>query len=97
MRLSAALLLAAAAQTLAAPQVPALDVPVTPLTPAPPLVKLGYGTFQGKTEQGVSSFLGIPFARPPIGDLRFRRAIVPPNAFTGIQGESRVDTIRVVD
>lgn len=98
MRLSTTLLLAAAAQTLAAPQgLPALETPVTPLTPAAPTVQLGYGTFKGKTEQGVSSFLGIPFARPPVGDLRFRRAIIPPNAFTSIQGEYRVVAVRSVD
>lgn len=46
---------------------------------AGPLVTLDYGTFLGKTAasngQQVSSFLGVPFARPPINDLRYRLAV----------------------
>jgi hypothetical protein len=78
-----------ATAVLAAPQLP--SAPATPLTPAPPgpIVKLSYGSYQGKTDQGVSSFLGIPFARPPIGNLRFRHAVVPPASVTGVQGESQ--------
>ncbi|XP_075432500.1 fatty acyl-CoA hydrolase precursor, medium chain-like isoform X2 [Ascaphus truei] len=42
-----------------------------------PLVTTKYGDLQGKmlkaegTEKGVHAFLGIPFAKPPVGPLRF--------------------------
>ena len=82
MKLTAVLVLATAAQTLASPQ-----LPTTPLTPAAPTVKLSYGTFSGKTGQGVNSFLGMPFALAPVGDRRFRRAQTPPANLVGIQGK----------
>ncbi|KAF8970831.1 carotenoid ester lipase precursor [Flammula alnicola] len=37
-----------------------------------PSVKLDSGTFTGIASGSVSQFLGIPFAQPPIGDLRLR-------------------------
>ncbi|VDB94159.1 unnamed protein product [Peniophora sp. CBMAI 1063] len=39
---------------------------------ANPTVLLDNGTFVGLYEGHVSAFRGIPFAQPPIGDLRFR-------------------------
>jgi hypothetical protein len=38
-----------------------------------PVVSLDYATFQGNSTGGIDSFLGIPYAQPPVGDLRFRR------------------------
>lgn len=37
-----------------------------------PLVKAGAGTVRGKIKGGVREFLGIPYAAPPVGDLRWQ-------------------------
>ena len=44
---------------------------------AGPVVGLNYATFEGTTTDGVDKFLGMPYAQPPIGDLRFRRPQPP--------------------
>jgi len=50
-----------------------------------PIVNLGYSVFQGTTQSnGQNQFLGIRFAAPPLGDLRFRKPQPPPNT-TDIQ------------
>jgi acetylcholinesterase len=42
-----------------------------------PVVSLNYATFEGASTNGVDSFLGVPFAQPPVGNLRFRRPKPP--------------------
>ena len=42
------------------------------MTVSAPLVETSYGRVQGTDEDGIRVFRGIPFARPPVGPLRFR-------------------------
>lgn len=37
-----------------------------------PLVRVNTGVLQGERAAGVDSFLGVPYARPPVGPLRWR-------------------------
>ena len=37
-----------------------------------PTVKIHQGALQGATSDGVSTYLGIPYAAPPVGELRWR-------------------------
>ena len=47
------------------------------------VVKIKQGALKGSVADGVAYHLGIPFAAPPVGDLRWR----PPQAAAGWQGE----------
>ncbi|KAL1918081.1 uncharacterized protein VTP21DRAFT_3347 [Calcarisporiella thermophila] len=48
------------------------------------LLTLDYGVFNGTVENGLSVWRGVPFARPPVGKLRFR-APQPPQMSTSVQ------------
>ncbi|KAI0759318.1 carotenoid ester lipase precursor [Irpex lacteus] len=52
-----------------------LQVTATTTISSHPQVKLDHGTFLGVHNGSVDAFLGIPFAKPPTGDLRFRLPI----------------------
>ncbi|MBC7570733.1 MAG: carboxylesterase family protein [Spirosoma sp.] len=53
--------------------------------PTAPRVKMTNGTLEGITEpSGVQSFKGIPFAAPPVGDLRWK-APQPVKNWTGVR------------
>ena len=55
-----------------------------------PIVDLGYSQYQGKTlSSGVNQYLGMRFAAPPVGDLRFR-APSEPLKTTGLQNATAV-------
>jgi para-nitrobenzyl esterase len=49
---------------------------------ADPMVRVGQGVLEGFQEDGVAKFFAVPFARPPVGDLRWR-APQPPAAWSG--------------
>src|SRR5690242_15699143 len=60
-----------------------------PTTPPPPPpfadhVRIDSGELQGAVADGVLSFKGVPFAAPPVGDLRWR-APQPVKAWTGVR------------
>ncbi|PPQ76538.1 hypothetical protein CVT26_013237 [Gymnopilus dilepis] len=49
-----------------------------------PIVTLTYGSFQGNATGDLVQFLGMPFAAPPVGRLRFANP-QPPVPFAGIR------------
>src|SRR5882757_324449 len=40
-------------------------------------VKIDTGKLEGKSDGTISAFLGIPFAKPPVGDLRWKPPVAP--------------------
>jgi hypothetical protein len=51
---------------------------VLPRSAAGPIVDLGYSQYEGTTlSSGVNQYLGMRFAAPPLGDLRFRAPAEP--------------------
>jgi len=51
---------------------------------APPRVKVAQGVLEGTVKGAVARFAGIPFAKPPVGDLRWR-APQPAPAWDGVR------------
>ncbi|KAI0067181.1 alpha/beta-hydrolase [Artomyces pyxidatus] len=52
---------------------------------AAPQVKLNIGTFSGVTTNGTDRWLGIPYAQPPVGSLRFKAPVPIVTPFQGVQ------------
>src|SRR5947199_9001363 len=53
-----------------------------------PLVETSYGKLRGTEQREVTVFRGIPFARPPVGPLRFR-APERPAGWAGVRDAIR--------
>ncbi|KIY74413.1 alpha/beta-hydrolase [Cylindrobasidium torrendii FP15055 ss-10] len=53
-------------------------------TPARP-ISLDYGTFVGSynDSSGIIAYRGVPYADPPVGDLRWREPVTPPTSQLG--------------
>jgi len=56
---------------------------------APPVVQIDGGRISGVTDSGVVSYKGIPYAAPPVGDLRWR-APQPVPVWTGVRAANKV-------
>lgn len=55
-----------------------------------PVVNLGYSSYEGRSlANAVSQWLGMRFAAPPVGDLRFAAPEDPP-VHEGVQQATRV-------
>ena len=50
----------------------------------PPIATTQYGRVQGSEEDGLCVFRGVPFAAPPVGELRFRTPR-PPESWDGVR------------
>ena len=70
----------------------AMGVGAAALSQTPSLVLVDGGELQGVVADGVVSFKGIPFAAPPVGDLRWRPP-QPAAKWTGVRqaGEFAAD------
>ncbi|TDL14968.1 carotenoid ester lipase precursor [Rickenella mellea] len=59
-------------------------VHATPVARSNPVITLDYGSFKGTSDGKTTTFLGMPFAQAPFGNLRFA-APQPPVAFSGVR------------
>ena len=61
-----------------------LMIPLSVVAASAPQVKTKAGTVEGKNDGGVHAFLGIPYAAPPVGELRWKPP-VPAASWTGVR------------
>ncbi len=52
-----------------------------------PLIQTAYGDLSGVTENGMHAYLGVPYAKPPVGNLRW----MPPEAPAKWEGVLKAD------
>lgn len=62
--------------------------PSSASAPTPDIVQIDAGQVRGLTVDGVDAFKGVPFAEPPLGELRWR-APRPPKPWTGVLAADR--------
>src|SRR5215472_7371570 len=55
----------------------------TPTANSPTMVAIADGMLQGKVDGATSAFLGIPYAKPPVNDLRWKAAL-PVDPWQGV-------------
>jgi carboxylesterase type B len=60
-------------------------LPFFPLMASSALVTLSSGTFHGLAVNGTVRWLGIPYAQPPLGSLRFEAPVPISRPVEGIQ------------
>ncbi len=77
--LAAVVAFASACSTSSSTPQPAADAAPTP---GPTAIQIDNGMLQGKLVDNARAFLGIPFAAPPVGDLRWKPP-APAAAWTG--------------
>ena len=60
-----------------------------------PVIDLGYAKYRGKAlDTGVNEYLGIRFAAPPVGNLRWRAPQDPPlESSQGVQDATEVSRL----
>ena len=58
------------------------------------IVTTRYGKLQGVEENGITSFRGVPYAKPPIGELRWR-APQKPEPWEGVRDCTKFSKIPV--
>lgn len=64
--------------------------PLAAVTDPDPIVRLDYAAYQGAAlSTGVTQYLGMRFAAPPVGNLRWR-APEDPATLSGVQDASQV-------
>ncbi len=56
----------------------------TTTTAAPPMVRVAQGTLQGQLKDGLDEYFGIPYAAPPVGQLRWKPP-QPAKPWTGVR------------
>src|SRR5450755_1473395 len=82
----AAALVLVLASTAAFSQAQKASDPAAASPPAPngPIIKVSQGEVQGLVADGVAVFKVLPFAAPPVGDLRWR-VPQPPVKWSGVR------------
>ncbi|WP_290474437.1 carboxylesterase family protein [Leifsonia sp. 71-9] len=68
---------------------PAIDVDATDPAATGPVVRIDAGDVRGVWRESSAAFLGIPFAEPPVGPLRFE-APVPVAPWEGVRDATRL-------